>query len=262
MGITSVMAGAEPWSAEGSGDRARVGVAVIHGFTGNPVSTRPVGERLNAEGWTVEVPRLPGHGTSWMDLSRTRFGDWRRVVDETIDSLAERCDKVVVVGLSMGGTLTLDAATRRPADLAAIAVINATILPRDGLLPKLLPVLQFLLPVTPRDLADMPTGDIAKEGGDERAYGLVPTMTAYSIVKAQDEIRGRLDRLTMPVLVAWSPQDHTVPPKNSEWLAEQLADRDLTTVRCERSYHVVTLDHDAELLNDALVDFVARTTDS
>lgn len=255
-----VIAGAEPWSAEGSGDRARVGIAAVHGFTGSPVSMRPVGERLNAEGWTVEVPRLPGHGTHWRDLASTRWADWHAEVNRVVDRLLERCEQVVMVGLSMGGALCLDVATTRPHDIAAVAAINAPILPRDGILPKLAPLMQYVLPVVPRDLADLPSDDIAKEGADEVAYSMVPSKTGVSLTRALPGLRERLDRLTMPVLIAYSPQDHTVPAKNSRWLVERLQGADLTTVVCERSYHVVPLDHDAELLNDALVEFVARAT--
>ncbi|HEX9766534.1 MAG TPA: alpha/beta fold hydrolase [Nitriliruptorales bacterium] len=256
------MEGAEGWSATGTGDRARVGIAVVHGFTGNPISVRPTGERLHAEGWTVEVPRLPGHGTSWRDLAMTRWEDWLGTVNGVVDDLVGRCDQVVLIGLSMGGALCLDVATRRPDEIAGVAAINTPILPRDGLLARAAPLLRWVVPVVPRDLADLPTGDIAMEGADEHAYALVPAASGLSLNRALPAIRSRLDRLTMPVLVAWSPQDHTVPPKNSQWLVEQLEERDVTTFVCERSYHVATLDHDADDLHDALVAFVARATGS
>src|SRR5262249_23658650 len=76
-----VLTGAEASSAEGAASgpeaRQRTGVGVIHGFSGSPVSTRPLAEALAALGFRVEAPRLPGHGTHPRDMARTRYADWR-----------------------------------------------------------------------------------------------------------------------------------------------------------------------------------------
>ena len=39
------------------------------GFTGTPMSMRPWGEHLAAEGFAVRCPLLPGHGTSWQEMN-------------------------------------------------------------------------------------------------------------------------------------------------------------------------------------------------
>jgi len=64
--------GAEPLSAAGSD----VGVLVVHGFTGNPSTMRPLADALVAAGLTVEMPRLPGHGTTIDDMATTTWADW------------------------------------------------------------------------------------------------------------------------------------------------------------------------------------------
>ncbi|HLY83237.1 MAG TPA: hypothetical protein VKQ71_09625, partial [Acidimicrobiales bacterium] len=67
-----VLDGAEPFSARGG----RAGALLLHGFTGSPWSMRPVAEALAATGFTVELPLLPGHGTSVDDLAETGWEDW------------------------------------------------------------------------------------------------------------------------------------------------------------------------------------------
>lgn len=250
--------GAEPWSATGSGERARTGVVLFHGFTGNPNSLRPLAERIHAEGYTVEVPLLPGHGTEWRDLAKTRYVDWRGEAELVVDRLTERCDRVVLVGLSMGGSLALDVASRRPADVAGVAAINAQILDPEQPLAKIAPVLQYLIPVLPRDLAGLPSDDIAKPGGDERAYGMVPSKAIQSFLAELARLRAQLTDLDIPVLVAYSPQDHTVGAASSRALPTLMRSEDVTTVVLERSYHVATLDWDAELLEDAVIEFLDR----
>jgi carboxylesterase len=252
--------GAEPWSAQGEGERAHVGVVVTHGLTANPLGTRPLGQRLAAEGYTVEVPCLPGHGTTVRDFGRSRYADWYRTLEHTVEHLAGGCDRIVLVGHSMGGTLSLDLASRRPEDVAGVVAINAQVSDPIQPLAKVAPVLQYVVPYLPRDLAGLPSDDIAKPGVEEGAYGVVSAKAAQSLIEQLPRIRQQLPALTAPVLVAWSPQDHTVPAENSVVLQQLVGSQDVTEVRCERSYHVIQLDYDAELLGQAIVDFVGRVT--
>src|SRR5437762_8177816 len=99
--MTELMEGAEPFSAVGG----PVGVLVCHGFTGNPQSMRGLAEAFAAAGFSVELPLWPGHGTSIDDMLTTGWPDWSAAAEAAYADLASRCGKVVVAGLSMGGTL-------------------------------------------------------------------------------------------------------------------------------------------------------------
>ncbi len=253
-----VIEGAEAWRADGDEARGHVGVVVVHGFTGNPISTRPLGVHLNDAGWTVEVLRLPGHGTSAQDMATTRYADWLAAVEQATDDLAARCDRVVLVGLSMGGTLCLDVGARR--DVAGVVAINAQVLDPDGLVAKFAGILQHLLPMVPAKVAGIAEDDI-KAGGTEQAYDTVPAKAGYSLTSALPRVRAQLRQLTAPVLVCWSAEDHTVPPKNSRWLAEHLPG-DVRTLELTESYHVATLDNDQALLFATIAEFVGDVTGS
>lgn len=253
-----VIPGAEAWSSGGDGP----GVLIVHGFSGNPVSTRRLGEDLAGEGFAVEVVRLPGHGTSWRDMARTRYPDWRVAADRAFERLASRVGPTVIAGLSMGGTIALDVAASRcrsgaSANLAGVVAINAQVLDRDDPVSKLAPLLQWVLPVVPAPLAGITVNDIAK-GGDEKAYSLIPSKSGYSFTRELPRIRRDLPEVDVPVLVANSPQDHTVPEKNSRAISELVGSEDVTELTLERSYHVATMDHDAELLTEEIAAFVRR----
>jgi carboxylesterase len=254
----AVIEGAEAWDATGTGARAAVGVVVVHGFTGNPLSTRPMGERLHADGYTVRVPRLPGHGTTAKDMATTRYADWLAEVETQVDAMQGRCDQVVLVGLSMGGTLCLDVGSRR--DVAGVVAINTPILDRDGVLAKVAPILAYVLPMVPAKLAGLVEDDIAKPGVTEKAYDTIPAKSANSFLKALPRIRAQLRELTVPVIVAYSPQDHSVPPENSKALAGLLGSTDVRELILTQSYHVATLDLDQQLLEDTVSSFVAEVT--
>src|SRR3546814_10304015 len=101
---------AEPLSVAGG----PVGCLVIHGFTGNPSSMRPIADAIVADGHSVELPRLPGHGTTVEDMNTTSWADWTAEVEASYQRLAARCDHVIAMGLSMGGTLTAWIAAEHP----------------------------------------------------------------------------------------------------------------------------------------------------
>ena len=71
------MPGAEPFAHDGN----EVGVLVCHGYSSTPQSMRPWAQHLADQGYTVRLPLLPGHGTTWQDLGRTRWTDWYDVLD-------------------------------------------------------------------------------------------------------------------------------------------------------------------------------------
>jgi carboxylesterase len=245
-----VLPGAEPFHAEGSGDLAGVGAVVCHGFTGNPMSVRPWGQHLADAGMTVAAPRLPGHGTRWQDMNLTRWEDWYGELDRTFERLRSRCDTVFVMGLSMGGTLTLRLLQEHGDDVAGGVLVNAS-LATERKDAKLLPV---LAPV----LASRPGvgSDIAKPVTKESAYDRVPLKAALSLSKLWKVTRADLHKITQPLLVFRSRNDHVVEPVSGRLLLEGVRSEQVEERVLERSYHVATLDYDAPMIFEGSLDFV------
>ncbi len=242
-----VLAGAEPWSAPGGSS----GALVVHGFTGSPQSIRGLAESLAGAGFTVELPRLPGHGTAVEDMLTTGWADWSSHVEETYRDLASRCDKVVVTGLSMGGTLTLWLAVRHP-EIAGIVPINGAAEPAaemNELIGGMIEAGETTMPAI--------GGDIAKEGVDEIAYERTPLQGLIGLGQAIDDLQPQLGSITMPALIINSVEDHVVAPSSSDHLASSLGGP-VERLVLEDSYHVATLDHDAEKINEATIAFAQR----
>jgi len=93
-----------PWSSEGSNG---IGVLFVHGFTGSPASMRPWAEYFAERGYTVRMPLLPGHGTTPEEMNKTTWDQWYAGAEQPYLELVEKCDKVFICALSMGGALTL-----------------------------------------------------------------------------------------------------------------------------------------------------------
>ena len=249
--------GAEPLSREGHGALASTGILLVHGFTGSPVSMRPLAELLSLRGFAIEVPRLPGHGTRPRDLMPTRYADWRAEAVAALKRLRTRTQKVLALGQSAGGTLVLDLATTEAVD--AVVTINAQILDRGGIIVKLAPLIEKIIPIAPASAAGLKKNDI-KKGGDEQAYDWVAAAAGNSFVRALPEVRGRLSALTCPLLVIYSRDDHSVPPANSKALPPLVGSKNVTVLELENSYHVATLDNDLPLIDERVASFAESLT--
>lgn len=244
--MTQVLAGAEPWSAAGG----PVGVLVLHGFTGNPQSMRPLAEAFADAGYTVELPLLPGHGTDLQDMLPTRFTDWSAAAESAYDALAARCSRVVVAGLSMGGTLTVWLATRHP-EIAGIICVNPMV---DGHAPVLSATLDAVR-ASSEEMFPAIGSDIALPGVVELAYPGTPVQPLISLVEATRELQPELAKISCPVLILTSVEDHVVEAASSDLLASAVSGP-VRRVSLPRSFHVATLDYDAQLIADSAVDFV------
>ena len=245
---------AEPFVAEGdSGSpRGRIGVLLVHGFTGSTASMRPWAEYLAGQGYAVSAPRLPGHGTTWQEMNKTSWADWRGEVEQAFEALANRVDHVFVCGLSMGGGLALRLAADHPDRVAGLVLVNPAVgTSRKDV--KLLPVLKHVV-------ASMPgiANDIKKPGVQEHGYTKTPLRAADSMLKGYKTLRSELGRITCPVLLFRSSEDHVVDQSSARIILATIGSGDTREEILEDSYHVATLDNDAQHIFEASAAFIAR----
>jgi carboxylesterase len=247
-----VIEGCEAWSHVG---RRRSGALVLHGFTGAPASVRNVAEALAGAGHHVELPRLPGHGTSIDDMLGTTWHHWFAEALAAHDRLAERAGDVVVVGQSMGATLALSLALARP-QTRALVCINPLTRPRGS------DVIEMIDDYLDDDIRVAPGegSDIADPDGSDISYPGTPLAQLRSLlVDGVAPIAGRLGELTMPLRLFTSRQDHVVEPADSEHLAAVYAG-DVEHTWLERSYHVATRDFDRDIVIAGTIQFVERVS--
>ena len=245
-----VLPGAEPFRHEGG----EAGVLLCHGFTGSPQSLRPWAQHLADHGLTVSLPLLPGHGTRWQDMALTGWQDWYAEVDRELRALSERCTSVFVAGLSMGGTLALRLAARHGDAVSGVVVVNPANR-MHGLAPYALPVARHFVRTAPGIASD-----IKKEGSVELGYDKVPLHAAHSLRTFFRQVDGALPQVTQPLLVLRSAQDHVVPAADTARVLSRVSSVDVTEIVLEQSYHVATLDHDAERIFDESLAFIGRHT--
>ena len=249
--MSSLLPGAEPWSAPGG----PAGALCLHGFTGSPASMRPVATALAAAGFTVELPRLPGHGTTVEDMITTSWTNWTAAVEAAYHDLAARCERVVVSGLSMGGSLTLWLATRHP-EIAGIVCVNPAVV---AAAPEVLDMVRGML-ADGEDRMPASGSDVADPDAVVTSYPETPLGPLLSLMEGLGGLQPDLDRITSPLLLMTAPNDHVVPPTDSDALAAAVSGP-VERVTLERSYHVATLDYDRDLVTEHAVAFARKVSD-
>ena len=247
---------AEPFHSDGVPDSSgrRVGVLLSHGFTGSPASMVPWGRHLAEQGYAVSVPLLPGHGSTWHDMVPTTFGHYYEALEGEFEALRARSDVVVVGGLSMGGCLAIWLAAQHPHDVAGVVLVNPAVASTNKQLLAL-PALKMIVKSMPGI-----TDDIKKPDVSEHGYDRVPLRALHSMVVAWKEVRDDLPKVTAPVLLFRSAEDHVVDPSSARIILGSISSRDATERVLGNSYHVATLDNDAPQIFAESAEFIRRVT--
>jgi len=209
---------------------------------------------LEVAGFTVEVPLLPGHGTSAEDLTGYGWADWEVAVGDAFDTVVRRCPghPVVAAGLSMGGALAANLAAARP-EVVGLVAVNPFVDPPAAAFQSLL---GELLAAGERFLPGI-GGDLADPGADEEAYDRIPVAALLSMCRGLDALAPRLPAIRCPVLILTSRHDHVVPAVSSDVLAGAVSGP-VERVWLERSSHVATLDLEHEELERRAVAFARQ----
>ena len=231
------------------------GVVVQHGFTGSPKSMMPWAQMLADEGYSVSVPLLPGHGTTWKDANKTKWQDWFWQTEAAFLALRRQCEQVYAFGLSMGAALAVRLSEVYPDTVAGLVLVNPGFftLRADR---HLLPFLHHFVPAFP-GLGN----DIKRPDQDEGCYERIPLRAAHSAVQFGKLVMADIDRMRAPFEVYTSVDDHVVPPENSQWLMEHSPSSQKRQIMLRNSYHVATLDNDAPTIMRGSLRFLQRADD-
>ena len=248
-----ILAGAEPFEHPGRPD---VGVLLVHGFTGSPFEMRPIGKALAASGIGSIGVLLRGHGTHPDDMVGYRYTDWIADVEAGLDRLLERHERAVIVGLSMGGTLTLNVGARRASDprVLGLVSIGGTLYLSDWRLR----FVDLINKVVKWQAWGQPDIKDRSAWGRHVGYRRIRTRTIPEVLQLMRETEERLDEIHQPTLIVQARDDNIVPAGNAERIRDGIASADRRVLVLHNCYHVITVDFDADLLNAEIVRFVER----
>ncbi len=236
-------------------DGGPAGCLLIHGFTGSAVEMRPMGDYLATHGLTVAAPLLPGHGTSPEDMNHTTWQDWYRHVEAVFAALQSKCEKVFVVGFSLGSLLALHLATEH--EMAGVVALSPAILVRDWRM-ALVPLLRHFIRFMPKDLdpehCDLTDREALKSFW---SYDVHPVPAAYQVHLLQKLVRAELGRIHTPVLIIYATRDMSIHPQSGPTLYKEIGSADKEQLVLHNCGHGLVLDVEREAVFQKVCDWVA-----
>jgi len=243
MSVNGAPAGLlQDFQALGDNKNGHIGVVLVHGFTGSPAAMRPWAEFLNARGYSVRVPLLPGHGTEPSDLNEVQWPEWPAKVKAEIAELQKHCSQVFVAGLSMGGGTTLHVAAELGDKLSGIILVNPMIHVRG-----VSPALAFAISRVVK-FGKSVGNDIKRTGVTEYSYDKMPYRGIHQLLTMLQLTRAALPSIKVPLQLFHSADDHTLPVLNTEIIMREVGSTNKSRIELLNSFHVATLDHDSELI--------------
>jgi carboxylesterase len=252
------MPGAEPFFYQGG----RTGVLCLHGFTASPAETRWLGQHLAGEGYTVYGLRTPGHGTDPHDLARYLWTDWFAAALDGYHLLRAQCERVCVVGHSMGGLLALLVACAEP--VAGVGVLASPLMYAD----KRLAYAQWMaapMPFTEQpDTSTLPETIRAEQVRRGEAvigrvrYDTWSTAAVGQLYAVTMEAAARLPDVTAPLLAIYSKKDVTVGLDSRDYLLAHIGSRQVESYTLEHSDHILPQDIERETVFQRVAAFVGK----
>lgn len=230
-------------------------VLILHGYTGNTGELAYLGERINQAGYTVFIPRLPGHGTNGADFAQTTETDWLRATVDSYLELQRTHERVAVCGLSMGGLLALLLAARFD---PAAAVALAPALRVNNRLFSFTPLVRLFIrklskPYTPRDEDDP---DLLILQREYWSYHWIPQIAG--VYRLAQEARRALPRIKAPTLTILSEADQTVPLSVGSLIESRIGAEIHHNVVLTESGHVLSNDLERDTVADLTIEWLQR----
>jgi len=245
---------AEPFFFQGG----PTGCLLIHGFTGTPKEMRWLGEYLADQGHTVLGVRLAGHATEPCDMIRSRWYDWIASVEDGWHLLSSCAERIFVIGLSMGGVLSLTFSAYFPV-AGVVAMATPHHLPNDPRLPFVKP-LSLVMPYIPKNVSDWYDQEAFNQ---HTCYPVDPTRSFAELRDLVLQMQEVLPKVIAPALLIYSRDDQTVlaADRHMEGIQDNLGSRHISTLWIEKSSHVITRDAQRQKVFSAVGDFVNQHID-
>ncbi|MDP3685598.1 MAG: alpha/beta hydrolase, partial [bacterium] len=201
---------------------------------------------------------LSGHGTKPEDLAQTRLTHWLQSIRDGYARLAERCEHVFGLGISLSGNFLLTLAPLVP--FSGLILIGTPLTFRH----------ERAYRATYRVLRALGKEYQKKwylEHLDASIRSRRPTYDRFPLACARDCMtaiswsKENLPRIRCPMLILQSTTDHAVDERTVTEFRTRLASCDVTVEWFPNRYHVLVIDHDAEPVFASIARFIQTRTE-
>lgn len=225
-----------------------IGCLCIHGFTGAPYEVEPLVEYLKERtDWRFSVPTLPGHGET-QSLKGIRYQEWIHYAEEELKNLLETCDKVYIIGFSMGGMIASFLAAHYPVDKLVLLSAAAYYVNPKQLTSDVLTAVK-----------DSIRGNLRENElflRYKRKITETPLAATLQFRRLVSFIKPKLPLVQVPTFIVQGECDGIVPPKSAEYLYQTIGANQKKLIFIKDSKHHICHCEEKEALFSEVLDFL------
>lgn len=229
------------------------GCLMVHGFGSSPGEVEGLGRYLNDAGYTVRGVVLKGHCTTPEDMAKTRWPDWYGCVTEALQELSKECSQVWAIGLSLGGALSLYAASQGLTDGVVALAAPAGLADRRA---RLAGIGKYFMPYQRKKIS--PEQKEFNERAGRIVYDRLPLAAVESLYQFIRVVRKSLPLITVPTLVVHSLGDEVVAPYSGDYIFNHVSSVQKEYLQLKESRHIVTEDVEKDIVYEAVRNFLQK----
>jgi carboxylesterase len=243
----AILKGSQPIFIQGNS----VGILLLHGFTASPYEMKALGEYLNQNGgFTISIPLLAGHGKDTETLNSVHWNEWINSAVVSYEKLKLHSSKIFVIGMSMGGSIALNFASKFKID-GLICMGTPTYITRLSCIARVLyPVIKSLKKKGGSDIADLE----AKK--NIVSLKTIPLHALIEFRKLLKDLKSKICYVECPIYLMHSKNDHTIKFDNMEIISKSVASKTIKIKAFEKSFHILPLDLESDVVFSESLGFI------
>jgi esterase/lipase/1-acyl-sn-glycerol-3-phosphate acyltransferase len=238
------------------GSTRKIGVVLVHSYLSVPEEVMELAHYLNRQGLWVYGPRLAGHGTTPEDLAQKTYSDWQLSVEKGYAVISSICENVILGGVSLGGCLALDLASRLK-NLAGVIAVCPPLRLKDystSFMPGY-DVWKRILAKFKRDDLDMEYFKFTSENNHIN-YDRNPIKGVENVGDFLEKLKTVLPNIHHPCLIIHADRDPVVESKGSRKLYDELGTEKKEYVLLNYENHIIVCGEDAGRVHRIIAEFI------
>ena len=230
---------------------------LLHGFGDTPQTLHYLADALQAAGYSVRAPLLPGHGRTLADFRASRARQWIAAARDAYAALSADFGPSPVVGLSMGGALGIVLAAETPTMPALALVAPYVSVPRRArFVARFHPLWEMITPYfrSGGERSILDPGERAQALG----YGVLTPRLLFELSRVVRRVQVSLPRVRVPTLVIHGRNDERIPADAAAREYARLGAAEKQLVWVDEGGHVLTVDYGRERVIALILDWLVR----
>lgn len=228
-----------------------IGCLCLHGFTGSPYEIQPITDYLKEHtDWELAVPTYPGHGEV-LHLKGIAHKLWIDEAEQAFLELQKNCERVYILGFSMGGMIGGYLASKYGCDKLILLSASAYYMNPAQML---------------KDIKEIFYKGVKGSLRDHELYQRyrkkfmdTPLSATFEFRKLVKTLKPSFGQIHAPTLIVQGESDGLVPRKSAEYIYNTIPAKMKKLCYFKESKHMICHDVEREQLIEEVYQFLMDT---